>query len=278
MFESRRFAPSPRRHGAAVPIAIGPVPSSPTDRDTDVRGPQGPAPRAGRQLWPLLGPAFVTAIAYVDPGNFATNITAGSTYGYLLVWVIILSNLMAMLIQYLSAKAGVATGKSLPALCRDNLPRPMVARAVGPGRAGGHRHRPGRGRGWRAGPQAALRPAVARRRHHHRSGGVRAARPEVPRPPTLRGRDHRAARGDPAGVRLRHRHQRRGLDGDPRRLHAPLRRLRQHPDRRRHARCDRHAARDLPARCADQRAVPAAHRGRAPYGHAQPAHRRRRPR
>ncbi|GAA5149944.1 Nramp family divalent metal transporter [Nocardioides marinquilinus] len=72
---------------------------------------------------PLLGPAFVTAIAYVDPGNFATNITAGSTFGYLLVWVVIVSNLMAMLIQYLSAKAGIATGKSLPALCREHFPR-----------------------------------------------------------------------------------------------------------------------------------------------------------
>ncbi len=79
-----------------------------------------------RGPFPLLGPAFVTAIAYVDPGNFATNITAGSTYGYLLVWVIIASNLMAMLIQYLSAKAGIATGKSLPALCRDHFPRPVV--------------------------------------------------------------------------------------------------------------------------------------------------------
>jgi len=75
---------------------------------------------------PLLGPAFVTAIAYVDPGNFATNITAGSTYGYLLVWVVIVSNLMAMLIQYLSAKAGIATGESLPALCRRHLPRPVT--------------------------------------------------------------------------------------------------------------------------------------------------------
>lgn len=75
---------------------------------------------------PLLGPAFVTAIAYVDPGNFATNITAGSTYGYLLVWVVIASNLMAMLIQYLSAKAGIATGQSLPALCRQHLPQPLV--------------------------------------------------------------------------------------------------------------------------------------------------------
>ena len=75
---------------------------------------------------PLLGPAFVTAIAYVDPGNFATNLTAGSTYGYLLVWVVVASNLMAMLIQYLSAKAGIATGRSLPTLCREHLPLPVT--------------------------------------------------------------------------------------------------------------------------------------------------------
>ncbi|HVQ17995.1 MAG TPA: Nramp family divalent metal transporter [Actinomycetes bacterium] len=71
---------------------------------------------------PLLGPAFVAAIAYIDPGNFATNITAGSRYGYLLVWVVVVSNLMAMLIQYLSAKAGIATGRNLPELCRDHFP------------------------------------------------------------------------------------------------------------------------------------------------------------
>jgi manganese transport protein len=75
---------------------------------------------------PLLGPAFVAAIAYIDPGNFATNITAGSRFGYLLVWVVVVSNLMAMLIQYLSAKAGIATGKNLPELCRDNFPRPVT--------------------------------------------------------------------------------------------------------------------------------------------------------
>ncbi|MEV0188268.1 Nramp family divalent metal transporter [Kitasatospora purpeofusca] len=71
----------------------------------------------------LLGPAFVTAIAYVDPGNFATNLSAGANYGYLLVWVVVLSNMMAMLIQYLSAKAGIATGMSLPALCRQEFSR-----------------------------------------------------------------------------------------------------------------------------------------------------------
>jgi manganese transport protein len=72
---------------------------------------------------PLLGPAFVAAIAYVDPGNFATNITAGSTYGYLLVWVLLVSNAMAMLIQYLSAKAAIATGLNLPELCRAHFSR-----------------------------------------------------------------------------------------------------------------------------------------------------------
>src|SRR5204862_2477017 len=74
----------------------------------------------------LLGPSFVAAVAYIDPGNFATNITGGAKYGYLLVWVIIAANLMAMLVQYLSAKVGVITGRSLPELCRAALPRPVT--------------------------------------------------------------------------------------------------------------------------------------------------------
>jgi manganese transport protein len=74
----------------------------------------------------MLGPAFVAAVAYIDPGNFATNIAGGAKYGFLLVWVIIVANLMAMLVQYLSAKVGVATGKSLPELCRELLPRPVT--------------------------------------------------------------------------------------------------------------------------------------------------------
>jgi len=74
----------------------------------------------------MLGPAFVAAVAYIDPGNFATNITGGAKYGFLLVWVILVANAMAMLVQYLSAKVGVATGKSLPELCRQALPRPVT--------------------------------------------------------------------------------------------------------------------------------------------------------
>ena len=75
------------------------------------------------RLWPFLGPAFIAAVAYIDPGNFATNIAGGSRYGYTLVWVIVASNLMAMLIQTLSAKLGIATGRNLAEVCRDELPR-----------------------------------------------------------------------------------------------------------------------------------------------------------
>ncbi len=74
----------------------------------------------------LLGPAFVAAVAYIDPGNFATNIAGGAKYGFLLVWVIIAANLMAMLVQYLSAKVGIATGLNLPELCRAHFPRPVT--------------------------------------------------------------------------------------------------------------------------------------------------------
>jgi len=76
-----------------------------------------------RGVIPFLGPAFVAAVAYVDPGNFATNFAAGAKFGYLLVWVIVASNLMAMLIQTLSAKLGIATGLNLPEVCRERFPR-----------------------------------------------------------------------------------------------------------------------------------------------------------
>jgi manganese transport protein len=71
----------------------------------------------------LLGPAFVAAVAYVDPGNFATNFTAGASFGYALAWTVVLANLMAMLVQYLSAKTGVATERDLPQLCREHFGR-----------------------------------------------------------------------------------------------------------------------------------------------------------
>jgi len=78
------------------------------------------------RLLPFLGPAFVACVAYIDPGNFATNIQGGSEFGYRLVWVVVASNLIAMLVQTLSAKLGIATGQNLAELCRERFPRPVV--------------------------------------------------------------------------------------------------------------------------------------------------------
>jgi len=109
---------------AAAPSLADAAPVAPSTLD--------PSPlqrlRAGggmRSAVGLLGPAFVAAVAYVDPGNFATNIAGGAQYGYLLLWVILAANLMAMLIQYLSAKVGIASGRNLPELCRERFPRPV---------------------------------------------------------------------------------------------------------------------------------------------------------
>lgn len=86
--------------------------------------------RSGRRglarLLPFLGPAFVASVAYIDPGNFATNIQGGAQFGYMLLWVVVASNLTAMLVQSLSAKLGIATGRNLAEMCRDQLPRPVV--------------------------------------------------------------------------------------------------------------------------------------------------------
>jgi len=79
-----------------------------------------------KKLAPFLGPAFIASVAYVDPGNFATNIQGGAQFGYMLLWVIIGSNIMAMLIQTLSAKLGIATGKNLAEICRETFPKPVV--------------------------------------------------------------------------------------------------------------------------------------------------------
>ena len=79
--------------------------------------------RGLRGAWPFLGPAFVASVAYVDPGNFATNMAAGAEFGYLLLWVILTANLMGMVIQSMSAKLGIATGMNLPEVCRERFPR-----------------------------------------------------------------------------------------------------------------------------------------------------------
>jgi manganese transport protein len=83
--------------------------------DGHVRGPA--------RIWPFLGPAFVAAVAYIDPGNFATNIAGGAKFGYLLLWVILAANLIAMVVQTQSAKLGIATGRNLAELCRETFSR-----------------------------------------------------------------------------------------------------------------------------------------------------------
>jgi len=82
--------------------------------------------RGLRAALPFLGPAFIAAVAYIDPGNFATNMASGSQFGYTLLWVVISANLIAMLVQAMSAKLGIATGLNLPEVCRERFPRPVV--------------------------------------------------------------------------------------------------------------------------------------------------------
>jgi manganese transport protein len=83
---------------------------------------EGHARGVGR-VWPFLGPAFIAAVAYIDPGNFATNVAGGSKFGYLLLWVVLCANLIAMLVQAQSAKLGIATGRNLAELCRERFSR-----------------------------------------------------------------------------------------------------------------------------------------------------------
>src|SRR5207248_6108426 len=111
----------PALEGAAAegqPVVVGDAAASPLERVL-ARG-------RLRATLAMLGPAFVAAVAYVDPGNFATNVQGGARYGYVLLWVVLAANLMAMLIQYLSAKLGIVTDRNLPEVVRERFPRPLT--------------------------------------------------------------------------------------------------------------------------------------------------------
>src|SRR5690349_5698015 len=114
----------PRPHAAAVPPAAVPSGGGREARGREQQSGLRSLRSRGRLrgVVALLGPAFVAAVAYVDPGNFATNFSAGAQFGYGLAWVVVVANLMAMLVQYLSAKVGGATGQDLRELRRDRLP------------------------------------------------------------------------------------------------------------------------------------------------------------
>src|ERR1700741_4993599 len=98
-----------------------------TERAVSAGPPRPTGQRQGlRAFVPFVGPAVVASVAYMDPGNFAVNIEAGASFGYALLWVVLLANIVAMLFQALSAKLGVVTGRNLAELCRDHFPRPVV--------------------------------------------------------------------------------------------------------------------------------------------------------
>ncbi|MDM7854846.1 Nramp family divalent metal transporter [Cellulomonas alba] len=113
--------------GRTAALEATPDAPPPSGRGASTSGGQVAPPRRGRTAL-LLGPAFVAAIAYVDPGNVAANLTAGSRYGYLLLWVLVVADVIAVLVQYQSAKLGLVTGRSLPAVLGERLRRgPRIA-------------------------------------------------------------------------------------------------------------------------------------------------------
>ena len=212
---------------------------------------RGPRKGRFRGTLALLGPAFVAAVAYVDPGNFATNIAGGAKYGYLLVWVIVAANLMAMLVQYLSAKTGIATGRTSRSCAACTSRRPVtfglwvqaeaiaiatdLAEFVGAAIALNLL--------FGVPPFAAglITAVVAFAILALQTRGYRS----------LRAGDRRLPRDRPARLPLRPRHVDVDRQRAPRRARPALRGHRQPAARRRHPRRDRHAARRLPALGAD---------------------------
>ncbi len=113
-----------------MPDQLQPIPSSaaglPITAESDIPAVLGTSGFRSDRIWSYFGPAFVASVAYIDPGNFATNILGGSQFGYRLLWVLLWSNAMAILIQYLSAKLGIVTGHTLPQNCRKHFSRPWT--------------------------------------------------------------------------------------------------------------------------------------------------------
>ena len=220
-----------------------------TDRSTAAARAALTGQRRGvRALLPFIGPGVVASIAYVDPGNFATNIQAGAGYGYELLWVVLLANLVAMLFQGLSARLGIVTGRNLAELSRDHFPRPVAVAMWAASEVARDGHRPGRVPRRRHRPVPARRPAPAPRHGRHRA---RHRHPPGARPlrlPPARDRHRLPRRGHRpvllAGVG--HRPAELVRRAPQHRRPPPQRRRGRHP-RRRHRGCHRHAPRHLPA-------------------------------
>ena len=146
----------------------------------------GGGPRSWRGYLAFGGPAVIASIAYMDPGNYATNIQAGAKYGYSLLWVVLGANLIAMLFQALSAKLGIVTGRNLAEMCRDAVSAAGGLGDVGRQRNRRHGHRPGRVPRRRHRPRAAVQHAAAGRHGGHRHRHLRHPDGRGPRLPPAR--------------------------------------------------------------------------------------------
>ena len=138
-------------------------------------------------MFAFAGPAYLVSVGYMDPGNWATDLEGGARFGYQLLWVLVMSNAMAILLQTLSARLGIVSGRDLAQACRETYPAPADLAAVGALRDRHRRLRPGRGarRGHR--PQPAVpHPAAHRRPDHRRRYAAAALVPELRHP------DHRS--------------------------------------------------------------------------------------
>ena len=251
--------PPPPREGATVEDVL---PGEARVAEAARRSLDGHNRGIGR-IWPFLGPAFIAAVAYIDPGNFATNIAGGAKFGYLLLWVVLSANLIAMLVQTQSAKLGIATGKNLAELCRERFSRrtsiglwlqaELVAMATDIAEVVGAALGLNLLFGIPLFPAGLIAGA----------GAFAHPRPAADGLPAARGRDHGAGRRRRRLLRLRAlRRQAAGERNRPPPLRPRLRGHREHPARHRDHRRDGDAARRLPALGADPAADRRPRRGR----------------
>ena len=147
-----------------------------------------------RRAGAFVGPGYLVAVGYMDPGNWATSLAGGSKFGYTLLVVALVSNIMAIVLQSLCARLAIASGRDLAQACRDAFPPPRRAAPLGAGRDRDHRHRYRRGDRHRHRPQPHLRHPAGDRRAHHRARRVPDPLSAAARLPLGRGADHHAAR------------------------------------------------------------------------------------
>ena len=239
----------PREAAAAAEPQRGDRRGRPARRGGGRRAPPAARSTARRRglprIWPFLGPAFIAAVAYIDPGNFATNIAGGAKFGYLLLWVVLAANLIAMVVQTQSAKLGIATGKNLAELCRESFSRRtsiglwIQAEIVAMATATSPRSSAPRSASTCSSASRCSRPALIAG-----AGAFAILAPPAEGLPAARGGDHGAGRGRRRLLRLRALRRPSGRRrGRPAPLRPRLRRDREHPARHRDHRRDRDAAR-----------------------------------